>query len=323
MRTRKTRLPTAAPQHRSTAEFFSAIRLLAGRSRQQFAINLGVSVKTIMEVEEGFIPDGPLILALAKKFLQPDFDASDVTAAFRVLRPSSEELEIRESFAGLHDPSLTEAQRTGIRDGLIVRLVPLAKETARRVAWGLKRPECAEEIWGEPLFDAVLRHDRRPAQFTSYLRGNIKRYAAALIWSSRQSGVDTALRDYGKAVRDAENELPQLLGKTPTEWDIAKYLDVSPRVVEDVMRARSASFAVGSDDFELLTAGAVRSHGSLEDQSESELKDRIAGLPDQQRELVFLHYLEGASVADLADMYEVSEEDVLAELKWAVALLAE
>jgi DNA-directed RNA polymerase specialized sigma24 family protein len=303
--------------HRTRAEFVTAVRILAGRSRRQFAINLGVPLDTLIEVEEGYLPERAMIENLAKKFLVPDFTTHDVVAAFRALQPSEEESEIRAHFHCLNDSSLTEQQRRHKRDDLIYRFAPMAQEMAARVARRLRRPEVAEEIWGEPLMQAVVGHDPRLGLFPSYLNGIIRGYAATLIWPTRRRSIDTNLTNFGKAVREAEEELPQILGRTPTERDIARYVDVSPRVVSDVRRARLAGWTAGSDELERLPL-----YIPTPSDTESPQETMLSALSDEQRELVFLHYLDGASVEELAETYDVSQEEVLAELKWAVALLS-
>jgi len=80
----------------SFADYFASIRIIEKRNRDQFAVKLGITPQEIKDIEHGVLPDAHVVRRLAKSFLQPDFSADDVTAAFGQLRPDELEVELRE-----------------------------------------------------------------------------------------------------------------------------------------------------------------------------------------------------------------------------------
>lgn len=178
-------------------------------------------------------------------------------AAFGQLRPDELEVELRERFLKFQHLPKGDPSRKHMEDAIIEDCVPIAKRIAAAIAWRYRKPELAEEIWGEGLVLAVRDHDPRRGYLPGYLKARIRGLARGILWSKMQTGVSTVLRDYGLAVREAEEFLLQELGHAPSEADIAHHLDIPSEKVRTVSQALLASDAVLTDNFEYLLGDAV------------------------------------------------------------------
>ena len=209
-----------------------------------------------------------------------------------------------------------------MEDAIIEDCVPMAKRIATAVAWRYRNPELTEEIWGEGLVLAVRDHDPRRGYLPGYLKARIRGLARGILWSRMQTGVSTVLRDYGLAVREAEEFLLQELGRAPSEAEIAHHLDIPPEKVRTVSQALLASDAVLTDNFEYLFGDAV-TPGSAPDSWENDdvLVSRFRQLSEGEKELLYLYYIDQIPTAEIAEITGLPEDVVCANRRWAVAQL--
>ncbi|MDG4827501.1 sigma-70 domain-containing protein [Asanoa sp. WMMD1127] len=199
----------------------------------------------------------------------------------------------------------------------------MAQGIAHSVAWRLRRPELADEIWGEGLMLAVRDHDPRRGFLPGYLKARIRGLARSIIWGRMQSGVGTVLSEYGPMVRDAEEFLLQEFGRTPSEAEVAQYLDIPTATVNEVSRALHASQAAVSDNLEFLLHHAI-DISSLDDMlvdDDRVLVSILRQLGEEVRELLYLHYLDKRPTRDIAQATGMAESDVIFKMRWAVSCL--
>lgn len=312
------------PQRYDTfAEYFAAIRVIERRNRDQLAIKLGITAEDVKEIEHGVLPDPQVVKRFAKVFLRPQFSYNDVVAAFAQLRPDQEAAELRDRFLTFQHLPKGDPTRRAMEDAIIEECVPMAKRIARSVAYGLHHPELEEEIWGEGLVVAVRDHDPRRGYLPAYLRARIKGLARGILWSRMQSGVSTVLRDYGLMVREADEFLTKDFGRSPTEAEIAQYLDIAPAKVSEITQAVLARHAAVSENLDFLLQHAVDIGFANEPWAGTEnmLARRFRDLPEEDAELLFLHYHDRIPVPEIAEITGATEDDVAARLRWAIACL--
>jgi DNA-directed RNA polymerase specialized sigma subunit len=307
----------------SFADYFGSIRVVERRNRDQFAIKLGISPQDVKDIEHGVLPEMSVIRKIVKLFLRPDYSVDDVIDAFAQLRPDTQMAELREQFVKFQHLPTGDSVRKDMENAIIEDCVPMAQRIAYSVAWRLNRPELAEEIWGEGLVLAVRDHDPRRGYLPGYLKARIKGLARGILWSGMQSGVSTVLRDYGLMVREAEEFLLQDLGRSPREAEIAQYLDIPPEIVREVSQALLASHTALSDNLEFLLQDAVEiSSGSqLWADTDDLLVGRFRKLPEDEKELLYLHYFDQISIREIAEITRLLEGEVSTKIRWAVARL--
>jgi len=312
------------PQRYDTfADYFAAIRIMERRNRDQFAIKISITAEDVKDIEHGVLPEPQVVRRFVKVFLRPHFSYDDVVDAFAQLRPDQEAAELRERFLKFQHLPKSDPTRKAMEDVIIEECVPMAKRIAQSVAWRLRHPELAEEVWGEGLVVAVRDHDPRRGYLPGYLRARIKGLARGILWSRMQSGVSAVLRDYGLMVREADEFLTKDFGRSPTEAEIAQYLDIAPAKVSEVTQATLAKHTAVSESLEFLLQHAVDVGFADEPwaATENALAARFRELPEQERELLFLHYHDRIPVPEIAETTGLTEEDVTARLRWAIAWL--
>jgi DNA-directed RNA polymerase specialized sigma subunit len=310
-------------RYQNFADYAASIRVLERANRDQFAIKLDVTIDDVRDLEHGVLPDEAMVRKLARVFLRPHYSPKDIIAAFPQLRPDEHARDFRERFLKFQHLPKGDPARRAMENAIIEDGVPMAQCIARAVAWRYRRPELAEEIWGEGLVLAVRDHDPRRGFLPGYLKARIRGLARGIIWSRMQTGVSAVLRDYGLMVREAEESLLQDFGRSPTEAEIAQYLDVPTKVVGEVSQALRASDAVLTDNLELLlqdvTAMSIAARQWAD--SDDALVRQLRRLSAEEKELLYLFYFDELPMPEIARITCSPEADVSSGLKWALARL--
>ncbi|MFK3984871.1 sigma-70 family RNA polymerase sigma factor [Micromonospora sp. NPDC050397] len=312
-------------RYRSFADYFAAIRILERRSRDQFAIKLGLAIEEVREMEHGVLPDEVVIRKFVRTFLRPEYSRKHVIAAFPQLRPDAWEQELRERFLKFQHLPKNDPTRRAMENAIIEDCIPMAKGIANAVAWRYRRRELAEEIWGEGVVRAVRDHDPRRGYLPGYLKARIEGLARGILWSRRQTGVNTStvLCDYSLMVREAEEFLLQDFGRSPSEAEIAQYLDVPAEVVREVSQALLVSDTVLTDNLELLLQDVAEMSiaSQLWVENDDPLIGRFRRLAAEEKELLYLYYFDQFPKSEIALAVDLSEVEVSSGLKWALARL--
>jgi len=256
-------------------------------------------------------------------FLRPDHSLKNVVTAFAQLRPDELARDLRDQFLKFqHLPKSDPARRT-MENAIIGDCVPLAQQIARSVAWRYRKPELAEEIWGEGLVLAVRDHDPRRGFLPGYLKARIRGLARHALWSRMQTGVSNVLRDYGLAVREAEEFLLQDFGRNPSEAEVAHYLDVPAEIVREVSQALLASDVVLTDNLELLMSEVAEMSvaSRLWAENDDALIVRFRRLTEAEKELLYLYYFDQLPISEIVRVTGSTEAGISFDLKWALARL--
>jgi RNA polymerase sigma-B factor len=204
------------------------------------------------------------------------------------------------------------------RDRALELCIPLAEHFARRY----QRTDAARDDLRQTALLAVLRAADRfdPSVGVSFstfagrtIEGEMKRYLRDRTWMIRppRRAGETYL-----AVKSAETELSQLLGRSATIAEIARHLDLDEdAVVESIAVApvrRPLSLEAPIIDEEGV-ATALREAVGDEDPGYDAVTDHrvlrglLAELTDDERTILRLHYFEGQTQQEIAPQFGVSQ----------------
>ena len=216
------------------------------------------------------------------------------------------------------------------RERLILHYSPLVKFVAGRVAAGL--PQNIEQadlvsygIFG--LIDAIDKFD--PARGFKFETYAISRIKGAIIDELRSiDWVPRSIRAKARAIERAYSKLENELRRSPGDAEVAAELGVSEEELNSTLSQISFVGLVALD--ELLAAGnsgsdkggsatvgdtiADRAHDPVEafetDEMKHLLADAINRMPDRERLVLTLYYLEGLTLAEIGKLLNVTESRV-------------
>lgn len=208
------------------------------------------------------------------------------------------------------------------RETLITAHLPKVKYLADRMSAKLPSSVEREDLYGAGvlgLIDAVERFDAaRGVAFTTFaemrVRGAMLDSLRALDWASRSA------RRRAKELQTAFAECEQEKGRAATEEEVAAHLKISlPELQENLneMRSLTVSEVDRTDEETGLSAIDVLSDNSLSPLEEYEEHDRrkrlaaaIDKLPERERQIVSLYYVEELTMKEIGAVLGVSESRV-------------
>ncbi len=209
-----------------------------------------------------------------------------------------------------------------LRDRLVVNYSPLVRYVAYRIAGRATGPIELEEVvsWGLcGLLGAVETYDpTRRAKFETYAISKIR-------WSildemRKADPLPRTARLRAQAIEKTRFTLAQSLGRTPTEPEVARAMDV-PYAQHRTFLARVARSQVGSLEAKL---GCEEALGGLHElvadglasdpESEAEraevrrmLARAIEGLGEQERVVTTFYYYEGLTLREIGRALDLTE----------------
>ncbi|WP_146164319.1 hypothetical protein [Pseudosporangium ferrugineum] len=277
-----------------------------------------MNVDEVIAAEHGRIPDLDYLNRLSR-VLPASITVESVVAVFPVLRPTPLDNKLRRNLEKARLHPTADPQRKILENALAADLVPEARRMALNAAWKIRRPEYAEEVWGEAVALTIRRHDPQKGLMLAYLNTSIHGLIRALAASNRHTGTATIIRDYGETVREAE-VLFSRLGRRPSDDEVAAHTDLRASLIGEVQRARSACVHVGGDELDFLLQEAVDIPPS-ESAGESELVRRLRDMPEDWREIIYLHFHDRLPLAEIKTVTDLAEDAILATIDAAVTLL--
>lgn len=214
------------------------------------------------------------------------------------------------------------------RDELIIEFSPLVRQVAARVGAGLpSQVEHADLIsYGVfGLIDAIDKYDpQRPVKFETYaisrIRGAIIDELRSLDWIPR------SIRSRAREVEQAHADLEAKLHRTPTDEEMAQYLEISAQEFRTTMNRISNVNLVALD--EVTSAGADRTEsmtlvdtlhdsnaldpaGSMESEETQYLLARaIDQLGEREKFVLTLYYFENMTLAEIGTVLGVTESRI-------------
>lgn len=219
-----------------------------------------------------------------------------------------------------HRLSLEEQQQ------LVMQYAPLVRRVARSLPLeipGLLEFEDAVGYGTCGLVEAVRRYD--PAKGTNFHAYAVQRIRGAMIDAFRRMDrLSRTMRQKAREVQKAQGELESVLGRTPTDAETAAHLGVTidqyreasangrwVTVSLDRMLDRdddgdsfpAAEMPTADEDIDFTT-------GLDERELYEDLARSVQALPERERLVVSLYYVEKLTMKDIALVLEVSETRV-------------
>lgn len=208
------------------------------------------------------------------------------------------------------------------RDSLIIDHLPKVKYIADRMASKLPPSVELDDIYGAGvigLIDAVERFDEsRGVAFTTFaemrVRGAILDNLRSLDWASR------SVRRRAREVRDAIAHLESLTGDPPDDESLAGHLKISlAEVRTSLQEMRELNIAnldecdqeTGTMFAEMVADPAATPLDQLESSEQRHLlAAAIDGLPERERLVIGLYYVEELAAKEIAQVLGVTESRV-------------
>lgn len=207
------------------------------------------------------------------------------------------------------------------RDHLIVHYSPLVKFVAGRVGSGLPRSVDPADLVGYGVFgliDAIEKFDTtHGVKFETYaaprIRGAIYDGLRELDWVPR------AVRNHARQIEQAMSELERSLGRSPSENELASHLEISvdelaswlsevaTTTVGTLDRAISMGYEPEADELD----GAHTPVVAIEAEELREvIRGSVRDLPERERLVLSLYYDENLTLADIAEILDITESRV-------------
>jgi len=210
------------------------------------------------------------------------------------------------------------------RDELIVHYLFLVKFVVGRLGSTLPSHIKLDDLYSSGvtgLIRAVEKYDiERNAKFESYAMLLIK---GAIIDELRElDWVPRSIHQKANEISNAQNDLQQELGRTPTDIELSEHLGVSEDEFGNLLtRIRPAIMlplnAEKIDDEQIGLAEKIPDQSALtslevahRNESAEILKGVIQELPDQEREVLTLYYYEEMMLKEIGKVMGISESRV-------------
>jgi len=216
--------------------------------------------------------------------------------------------------------------QTDTENALIQKYIPLVSAVVNRLAMTLPEHVDHDDLYSVGLIGLLqaLRNYNPTCgtSFETYARVRVR--GAMLDELRRMDWVPRTIHEKARRIKDVLGELEQKLGKTPTEAQMAKAMNISLKEYQELLdEVRPAAFvcldAVNSseegDGGPLYEVIADQSHeGPVEKVSNNELKavifERLKDLPEMQRKVLALYYLEDMHLREIAEVFGLTESRI-------------
>lgn len=243
------------------------------------------------------------------------------------MTPGDPETErLFERFRGSDDESA--------REEVIKRFLPMAKRLADRYRHTSQASDDLLQVASLGLVKAVDRFDpTRGVKFTAFavptILGELRRHFRDMGWSVR---VPRSLQERALQVERAASAVATSEGRSPSVELIAERLSLTVEEVLEAMQARQAFDALSMDAPISPADGTdMRMGDSIgsEDERLEGVEDRVAVIdalqrvPESERELLRLRFLEGMTQSEIAEQIGVSQMQVSRMLRRSLRKLRE
>jgi RNA polymerase sigma factor for flagellar operon FliA len=216
--------------------------------------------------------------------------------------------------------------KTDTENALVQRYLPLVSAVVNRLAMTLPEHVDHDDLYSVGLIGLLQAlRNYNPAcgtSFETYARVRVR--GAMLDELRRMDWVPRTVHEKARRIKEVLGGLEQKLGKTPTETQMAKAMGISLAEYEDLLdEVRPAAFvcldAVNSaeegDSGPLYEVIADQAHeGPVDKVSNNELKqvifERLKELPEMQRKVLALYYLEDMHLREIAEVFGLTESRI-------------
>ena len=217
-----------------------------------------------------------------------------------------------------------------VRDVLVERFLPLARQLARRYHRGEEPFDDLFQVASLGLIKAIDRFDAsRNIAFSSYavptILGEIKRHFRDRTWAMR---VPRDLKETALRIDAAVSELVGLTGRQPSVAEIAAHLEISDEQVLEGLQAgrayRATSLQTPRGDDEDETLGDALGGGDSgyeEAEHRATLDLLMQSLAPREREVLRLRFQQDLTQAEIGELIGVSQMQVSRIIRQAIAAL--
>lgn len=210
-----------------------------------------------------------------------------------------------------------------VKEKLILEYASLVKYVAGRVSMHVGSYVEFDDLVSYGIFgliDAIEKFDTdKGVKFVTYaslrIRGEIIDNIRKLDWVPR------TLRQKNKVLEQALNDFETKHGRTPTELELSKILNIDIEEVNELLRKANISSLISLDDYleqnhEKMNSGLVSS-GITGPEKQLEIKevkkmliDGINSLNDNQKKVITLYYFEELTLKEISKIMGVSESRI-------------
>ncbi len=215
---------------------------------------------------------------------------------------------------------------TDTENALVQKYLPLVSAVMGRLAMTLPDHVDHDDLYSAGLIGLLQAlRNYNPAcgtSFETYARVRVR--GAMLDELRRMDWVPRTIHEKARRIKEVLGGLEQKLGKTPTEAQMAKAMGMSVKEYEEMLdEVRPAAFVCldavnASEDgdggplYEVI-ADSVND-GPVEKVSNNELKEvifeRLKELPEMQRKVLALYYLEDMHLREIAEVFHLTESRI-------------
>jgi RNA polymerase sigma-B factor len=220
----------------------------------------------------------------------------------------------------------------GVREELIERFLPLARQLARRYQRVNEPLDDLVQVASIGLVKAVDRFDLdRGVAFSSYavptILGELKRYFRDSGWAVH---VPRGVQERAMQVDRAVKELSGRLGRSPSVDEVAEQLDASP---EDILEAMEAGLAYEAMSLDAQRAGADAEGDTFADgigvederfdlvEYEATIEPTLKALPKRDQVVLHLRFAQDMTQSQIAERIGVSQMQVSRLIRRALSRL--
>jgi RNA polymerase sigma factor for flagellar operon FliA len=216
--------------------------------------------------------------------------------------------------------------KTDTENALIQKYLPLVSSVVNRLSMTLPEHVDHDDLYSVGLIGLLqaLRNYNPTCgtSFETYARVRVR--GAMLDELRRMDWVPRTIHEKARRIKEVLGDLEQKLGKTPNEVQMAKAMNISVKEYEELLdEVRPAAFvcldAVSAsedgDSGPLYEVIADQAHeGPVEKVSNNELKhvifERLKELPEMQRKVLALYYLEDMHLREIAEVFKLTESRI-------------
>jgi RNA polymerase sigma factor for flagellar operon FliA len=213
-----------------------------------------------------------------------------------------------------------------VENSLIEQYLPLVKTIVGRLAMTLPSHISMDDLYSAGLvglLNAVRRFDPvGGSSFESYARVRIR--GTVFDELRRLDWVPRSVHDKAKKVEQTMRDLTHRNGSLPSESEMAKALDLSPREYEELLeKIRPATYVcldsmpVGDGDDERGSHEIIADDSQIDPRERASMREmaalveeRIHDLPEMQRKVLALYYFEDLRLREIAEAFGVTESRI-------------
>ncbi|MBO8430104.1 FliA/WhiG family RNA polymerase sigma factor [Spirochaetes bacterium] len=210
-----------------------------------------------------------------------------------------------------------------VRDTLIVQYIYLIRYVVGRIKVSLPPTVSIEDVAGygvEGLINAIERFSiQKNTRFETYALIRIR--GAILDKIRAEDFLPRSVRKKIKDIKNAQEHLKQELGRMPTTAEIAKYLDMDPEKVTQIMSEDTIMTSIydkkGNSDDSVEIIDTIQDTVKLNPQEsmeeknvKQELEKALRRLPERERIIMVLYYQENMTLKEIGATINMSESRV-------------